>query len=265
MRGRWMLVIAVLLLLVAACGGGGAGRSAQTPASPSAASGELSGNLTVFAAASLTDAFDDIASAFKQAHPGVQIAYSFAGSQVLAGQIGQGAPADVFASASKAQMDVVVKAGRAAGAPRTFTGNVLEIAVEPGNPKGVRGLADLARPDLKVVLAAPEVPAGQYAAEALRKAGVEVKPVSLDNDVRSVSSKVQLGEADVAIMYHSDVVAAGDRVEGVEIPAGQNVPARYPIVALTGAPNPGAAAAFIDFVLSEEGQLVLRRHGFATP
>ncbi|MGH8885791.1 MAG: molybdate ABC transporter substrate-binding protein [Egibacteraceae bacterium] len=264
MRGRWLLVIAVLLLLVASCGGG-AGESARTTASPSDASGEFSGNLTVFAAASLTDAFDDVAAAFKQSHPGVKVACSFAGSQVLAGQIVQGAPADVFASASRAQMDVVVKAGRAAGAPRTFAANVLEIAVEPGNPKGVRGLADLARPDLKVVLAAPEVPAGQYAAEALRKAGVKVKPVSLDDDVRSVSSKVQLGEADAAIMYHSDVVSAGDRVEGVRIPAGQNVPARYPIVALADAPNPGAAAAFIDFVLSEEGQAILRRHGFTTP
>jgi molybdate transport system substrate-binding protein len=251
-RGRWMLIIATGLgLLVAACGGGGAGAPA--------------GTLTVFAAASLTDAFDDLASAFESSHSGVKVAYNFAGSQVLAGQIVQGAAADVFASASTTQMDVVAKAGRAAGTPHIFTSNVLELVVEPGNPKGVNGLADLAKPDLKVVLAAPEVPAGHYSAEALAKAGVQVKPVSLENDVRSVLSKVELGEADVAIVYHSDVVAAGDKVEGVEIPTSQNVPARYPIVALTGALNPKAAAAFIDFVRSGEGQLILRRHGFAAP
>lgn len=219
----------------------------------------------MFAAASLTGAFGEVRKAFTQLHPGVEIAYSFAGSQQLAAQIAQGAQADVFASASGTQMDVFVKADRVTGRPETFTGNVLEIAVEPGNPKGVKTLADLSRPDLKVVLAAPEVPAGMFAAQALEKAGVKVTPVSLENDVKAVVSKVQLGEADAAIVYHSDIVSGGDHIEGVEIGADQNILAQYPIVVLKDSPNPEAARAFIEFVKSEDGQVILKRFGFQTP
>lgn len=223
------------------------------------------GQVTVFAAASLTDAFGDIAAAFETANPGLTVAFNFAGSQQLAGQIVEGAPADVFASASPAQTDVVVAAGLAAHEPVDFAGNRLEIAVEPGNPLLITGLADLDRDDIVLVLAAPEVPAGHYAAEALTAAGVEVHPASLDNDVRAALAKVELGEADAAVVYRSDIDAAGEGVEGVTIPEDQNVVATYPVTVLTAARNADAAEAFVAFVMSAAGQQILRDHGFAGP
>jgi molybdate transport system substrate-binding protein len=261
LRRRTLIALAALALLAGACGGG---TTATGGADASDAAEDLSGDLTVFAASSLTDAFSDLAASFSEQYPDVEGAFNFAGSQTLAGQIAQGAPADVFASADQTQMDVVTDAGLAAGEPEVFISNVLEIAVEPGNPLGITGLEDLAKPDLVVVLAAPEVPAGQYAAEALANAGVDVTPASLEVDVRSVLSKVALGEADAGIVYRSDIVAGGDGVEGVEIPEDQNVPASYPIVTLADAPNP-AAAAFVDYVLSEEGQTTLVEYGFTAP
>lgn len=220
------------------------------------------GEVVVFAAASLTDAFDDIGDAFTAANPGVTVTYNFAGSQTLATQINEGAPADVFASANQTQMDAVADGGGLAAEAQPFTANVLEIAVEPGNPLGIETLADLARPDVTLVLAAAEVPAGQYAREALANAGVTVEPASLEQDVRAVLSRVSLGEADAGIVYASDVASAGDEVEGVPIPDGQNVPATYPIATLAEAPNPEAADAFVAFVLSEEGRAILADHGF---
>lgn len=264
---RIRVVAAVLLtLLLAACGGGqSASAGGASPPGPEAGSKVPSGELTVFAAASLTDAFGEIARRFEQEHPEVDVALNFESSSTLATQITQGAPADVFASANEAQMDVVADAGLVTGERTDFAGNSLQIAVEPGNPKGVDNLRDLARDDVTAVLAAEEVPAGEYARQALDALQINVDPASLETDARAVLSRVALGEADAGVVYTSDVESAGDDVEGVDIPPDQNVPASYPIATLTDAPNPDAATAFVDDVTSEEGRAVLHEFGFSAP
>lgn len=261
MKGRVRVWLAALIAAVsaavsaAACGSTGADDDA---------SGDVSGELIVFAAASLTDAFDALSDAFVGANPEVEVVFNHAGSQTLASQIDEGAPSDVFASANDTQMDAVAAAGNLAGEPETFTANLLAIAVEPGNPLGISGLEDLADPGLVLVLPAEEVPAGQYAREALDAAGIEVAPASLEQDVRAARSKVELGEADASIVYASDIVAS-DAVAGIDIPIEHNVPASYPIAVLADAPNPTAAEAFVAFVLSEDGQQILASYGFTAP
>jgi molybdate transport system substrate-binding protein len=180
-------------------------------------------------------------------------------------QIAQGAQADVFASADQPNMQKLADAGLAAGAPQVFAKSKLEIVVEAGNPKHIKGLADLAKSGLLVVLAGPTVPAGRYAAQALQNAGVKVTPVSQETDVRSVVSKVALGEADAGIVYFTDVTAAGSKVSGVPIPDSQNVIAQYPITTLKGAASAVAAKIFVDFVLGADGQKVLAGYGFSPP
>lgn len=248
-------LVGALAVLVAACG----------PAGDEAAAAAPRGEVVVFAAASLTDAFTDVAAAFEEAHPDLAVATNFAGSNQLAAQITQGAPADVLASADQRQTEVVVDAGLAGGTPEPFAATTLAVAVEPGNPLGIRELSDLTDPAVTLVLAAPDVPAGRYAAQVLAAAGVQVAPASEETDVRAVLAKVALGEADAGIVYRSDVVAAGDDVQGVPIPAEANVTVTYPIVTLAEAPNPAGARAFVDFVRSEAGRAVLAEHGFTTP
>ena len=187
--------------------------------------------------------------------------FNYAGSQTLASQIAQGAQADVFASADTARMKTLQDAGLLAGPPRLFAHNRLEIAVERGNPKGIHSLADLARPGLVIVLADPSVPAGKYAQQALAKAGVNVKPASLELEVTAVLTKVALGEADAGIVYVSDIVTSGN-VDGIAIPDAQNVIADYPIARLDAAQNKSGAEAFIAYVLSSQGQAILVRAGF---
>ena len=230
----------------------------------SAAEGSDEDELTVFAAASLTDAFEELGRRFEDTHAGVAVTFSFAGSQRLATQIVEGAPADVFASADRRQMDTVVEAGHVRGEPAVFAANELAIAVEPGNPAGVERLADLADPELDVVLGADEVPAGRYARRALDRAGVELSPVSLETDVRAVLSKVALGEADAGIVYTSDL-AGRDDVTGVAVPPEVDVSASYPIAVVSSTALPELARAFVDHVLSPGGQAVLRDHGFRSP
>lgn len=225
---------------------------------------ELSGELTVFAAASLTDAFTELGEQFEATHDGVSITFNFASSSTLATQIVEGAEADVFASANHTQMDVVDDEDLAENR-EVFTTNVLEIVVEAGNPLGIETLEDLTRDDVILVLAAPEVPAGQFAAEMLDAQDIEVSPSSLEVDVRATLGKVELGEADAAIVYRSDVVTASDTVEGVTIPDDQNVIAEYPIATLTVGPNPAAAAAFLALVTGPDGQAVLEAAGFTSP
>jgi molybdate transport system substrate-binding protein len=217
------------------------------------------GNLTIFAASSLKPPFDQIATQLKQ--QGFQITFSYAGSQTLAAQLTQGAPADVFASADTTQMKVAQNAGAIAGTPRVFVHNRLEVAVAKGNPKGIHSLSDLARPGLVVILADPSVPAGRYAQQALAKAHVSVKAASLEPQVTGVLSKVSLGEADAGIVYASDIVT-NHRVDGVAIPDDQNVVADYPIAATSNAKNPSGANRFIEFVLSPSGQSALKAAGF---
>ncbi|HEY8338257.1 MAG TPA: molybdate ABC transporter substrate-binding protein [Egibacteraceae bacterium] len=262
---------AVLALALTACGTSGAeapaasGGPAEAPSGGSAPTSEPSGEVVVFAAASLTDALEAIAADLEAATPGLDVVFSFAGSQQLAAQIAEGAPADVFASADETQMDVVADAGLVAGEPRTFARNSLAIAVEPGNPLGIRGLADLARADVTLVLADEDVPAGRYAAAALEAAGVTVAPASLEVDVRAVLSKVALGEADAGIVYRSDIVAAGGDVDEVAIPPDDNVVASYPIALVDGSPNPAGGALFLAAVASDAGREVLAEHGFTAP
>jgi molybdate transport system substrate-binding protein len=252
-RTRLAAVLAVAALVLAACGGGDSGGG----------SGSGSANeLKVFAAASLTAAFTDIGKQFTSANGGTKVTFNFAGSQALATQIQQSAPADVFASADLANMG---KVKDLVGTPQNFASNLLAIVVEKGNPKGVKGLDDLASPDLKVVLAAEDVPAGRYAKQALDKAGVKVTPVSQEDNVKAVVTKVSLGEVDAGIVYVTDVTAGGDKVEGVDIPQTQNVTATYPIATVKATKAQDKAQAFMDLVLSAQGQQVLEQYGFLPP
>ena len=227
----------------------------------------VTGEITVFAAASLTDSFKELATAFQTANPTAKVTYSFGSSSTLATQVNQGAPADVFASADTANMDKVSGTSGAgtAAAPVTFATNKLQIIVAKGNPKGITGLADLAKPGLIYVTAAAGVPIGTYAQQALTKANVTVIPKSLEADVKSIVAKVTIGEADAGIVYVTDVLAAGAKAEGVTIPDDANVLARYPIAVTKTAKNPTTATAFVAFVTSAAGQTILAKYGFTKP
>jgi molybdate transport system substrate-binding protein len=228
---------------------------------PDSASGEV----TVFAAASLTDAFTELGEAFTVENPELEVRFNFAASSELVTQIGEGAPADVFASADLSNMTKLTDAGNHASEPVVFTTNLAEIIVEPGNPEGITGVADLADDTLLVISCAPEVPCGRYAQQVLDHAGVAVTFDSLEENVRAVVSKVTLGEADAGIVYVTDVLDAGDAADGVEIPAAVNVVAEYPIAVTREAPNPDGAEAFVDFVRSDAGQAILASYGFVGP
>jgi molybdate transport system substrate-binding protein len=252
-RIRLTAVLAVAALALAACGGGDSGGSSGA--------GSAS-EIKVFAAASLTAAFTKLGQDFTAANGGTRVLLNLAGSQALATQIQQAAPADVFASADIPNMD---KVKDLVNTPQHFASNLLAIVVEKGNPKGVKGLEDLANSDLKVVLAAEEVPAGKYAKQVLDQAGVSVTPVSQEDNVKAVVTKVSLGEADAGIVYVTDVTAGGDKVEGVDIPEDQNVTATYPIATVKASKAQDKAQAFMDLVLSAEGQQVLKEYGFLPP
>jgi len=232
--------------------------------SPTAGSPQIN-EVTVFAAASLTDAFNKAGDEFAKTNARVRFIFNFGSSSTLATQITNGAPADVFASADEADMQKAVDAKLTDGAPALFAGNRLAIVVAAGNPKQVASLADLARPGLVVVLAAPTVPAGKYALDSLAKAGVSVTPASQELDVRSVLNKVALGEADAGIVYVTDVLSAGARVGSVAIPEQQQVVARYPIAVMTGAKSRQLARAFVDYLVGEDGQRLLAGFGFSRP
>ncbi len=254
-RGRATRLLAGILLAVLLTGAAACGESSSSAA-------ESSTEVEVFAASSLTDAFTEIGEDFAAANSGVEVAFNFAGSNDLVTQIQQGAPADVFASADTTNMD---KAGDLVSAPQLFAGNELAIAVAPGNPEHIESLADLSDPDLKVVLAAPDVPAGKYADEILDRAGVSVDPVSLEVTVKGVVTKVALGEADAGIVYVTDVSASKGTIDSVTIPEADNVVAGYPIATLVASEAGTDAQAFVDYVLSETGQSVLARYGFLPP
>jgi molybdate transport system substrate-binding protein len=254
-----LAALAATAVLAAGCGSADDAGPATAPGG-----GGLSGTVTVFAAASLTESFGTIGRQFETANPGVTVRFNFAASSALAASIGQGAPADVFASAGAKNMQTVVDGGDAAD-PRTFATNVMAIAVPPDNPGGVAALADLAKPGLKVALCQQQVPCGTTAEAVLSKAGLAVTPVTLGADVKAVLTAVQLGEVDAGIVYRTDLRAAGAKVRGIEIPAAQNASTSYPIAALTDAPNRAAAAAFVAYVLSADGARVLTGAGFARP
>jgi molybdate transport system substrate-binding protein len=244
------------------------------PAITEPAQTEGEATLTVFAAASLTDAFGEIGRAFEAANPGVSVAFNFAGSNQLATQIVEGAPADVFASANAAQMEVAVESERIApDAPEIFVTNRLVVVYPADNPAGIASLQDLANPDTLIVLAAEEVPVGRYslefldlasadpAFEATFKEAVLGNVVSYEENVRTVLNKVALGEADAGIVYTSDLVGV-EGVEALDIPDGLNVLAEYPVAALNDSAHGDMAAAFVSYVLGEEGQSILADYGF---
>ncbi|MCF0092620.1 molybdate ABC transporter substrate-binding protein [Micromonospora sp. MH99] len=260
MSGRSVLatLTAIAVLALTGCGGG------DDPAGDDA-DGRVTGTVTVFAAASLTESFTRIVSDFEAANPGVTVTLNLAGSSALANQINQGAPADVFASAAQKNMATVTEAGNAEGTPSVFARNQLVIAVPGGNPRGVTGLADLARPGVKVALCADQVPCGAAARTALTAAGVALTPVTLEQDVKGALAKVKLGEVDAALVYRTDARAASADVTGVEFPESARAVNDYPIVALKDAPNPAGARAFVAYVRSTPAQAVLAGAGFQAP
>lgn len=253
-----VLLLLFSVLFLAACGG-------TAPAAEQ--------EIVVFAAASLTDAFTEIARDFEAQHPEATVLLNFAGSSQLAAQLVEGVPADVFASANAAQMQVVIEAGRiAATAPTPFVSNRLTIIVPADNPAGITALEDLVKPDVKLVVAVQGVPVRQYTDEVVARSGDAFATdfynnvVSEEENVRQVSAKIALGEADAGIVYTSDVKPdLTDQVIQIEIPAAQNVIATYPIALLSDAPHPELAQQFMAFVQSAAGQAILARWGFGPP
>jgi molybdate transport system substrate-binding protein len=239
---------------------------ATTTAAPTTTTAaKASGKIQVLAAASLTAAFTEIGTAFTAANPDAKATFVFQGSNDLVTTITQGGPADVFASADQANMKKVTDAALNVGEPEIFATNLLAIMVAPGNPKGIKGVADLANADLAVITCDPAVPCGAYAQQIFTAAGVSVTPKSLEENVKGVVTKMEAGEGDAGIVYATDVQASGDKTDGVEIPKEINVIAQYPIVTVKQTTNPATAQAFIDFVLSDSGQQILAKYGFTGP
>jgi molybdate transport system substrate-binding protein len=261
-RARPAAVLLAAVLAVSGCGGSGA-PAPSGPAAPRASTAPT-GAITVLAAASLTEAFTRLRRDFEAAHPGSTVSFSFGSSATLATQVTQGAPADVFAAASPATMRTVTDAG-AATRPVDFVTNTLELAVPSGNPAHVRGLADLANPRLRIALCAPQVPCGAAAVTVLAAAGVDAQPDTLESDVKAVLQKVTSDEVDAALVYRTDVRAAGDALQGIEFPEAAQAVNRYPLAVLTESRNPTTAQAFVDHVLSADGRRVLTEAGFGPP
>lgn len=245
-------------MTLASCGG-----PSQTEGLSSTGSADEE-TITVFAAASLTESFTEIAATFESKHPGIDVEYNFAGSSTLARQLERGAPADVFASANQQQMGNVVDAGLAAD-PATFTTNKLRIATPAGNPAGIDGLEDFADEEKTVALCAEQVPCGAAAQEAFDAAGVEPSADTLEQDVKAVLTKVSLGEADAGLVYVTDVAAAGGEVEGLDFPEAGAAVNEYTIAAMEQAPHRKAAKAFVEYVQSPQGQRILGQFGFMAP
>jgi molybdate transport system substrate-binding protein len=252
---RAALAAALLVPLVAACGGNDDSKDKDGRNASST-------TLTVLAAASLTDVFKQAGSAYEKEHPGTTVKFSFAGSQELAAQVRQGVPADALVTADTKTMDDLKSS---TDTPEVIARNRLTIATAEGNPKGVKGLSDLSRSDLKVVLAAPQVPVGRYSQKVLDQQHVTVKPVSQEPNVRAVLSKVSLGEADAGIVYLTDVAAAKGKVTTVTVPDAQNAVASYPAAVLKGTKHTEEAGDFVKWLSSDEAQKLLRAAGFQKP
>ncbi|CAN5116095.1 molybdate ABC transporter substrate-binding protein [soil metagenome] len=254
---RRQLLAAFTLGILLATAGCAASAPSATPKNDS-----LSGSITVFAAASLTQTFGELATRFEAAHPGVTVATSFAGSADLVSQITAGAPADVFASADTTNM---TKVSSLVATQVNFATNVLEIAVPPGNPAKIATLADLARPGVKTVVCAPAVPCGAATAAVETAGGVNISPVSEENAVTDVLGKVSSGEADVGLVYVTDVKRAGSRVTGITFPESSAAVNTYPIATVKAGTNQAVATAFVAFVTGSVGRSVLAAAGFGAP
>src|ERR1700722_12026046 len=263
MRSRRLATVLGAGLVAGAAAVAGCSSSTSSTGA-SAGNGTVKGTVVVFAAASLKGAFDKIGGQFEKAHPDVSMKFNYAGSSALATQLTQAAPADVFASANNKNMTIVTKDNLTTGTPQIFAKNSLEIMVAKGNPMNVKNVDSLEKKSIKVAVCAPAVPCGAYSKEIFAKANATVHPVSEETSVSAVVTKVSLGEADAGIVYHTDVLAGGDKITGITIPPDQNVVAQYPIAKLKDAPNKAGATAFEDYVLSPAGQKVLARYGFKT-
>ena len=258
MRRFALAAVALAAIAVAGC----SSSSSSTPAASSSAA--QTGAITIFAAASLKETFTQLGQQFEAAHPGDTVKFSFGASSALAEQINSGAPADVFASAATKNMDQVVTTGNASN-PQNFAENVMEVAVPPSNPAKVTSVNDLAKSSVKTALCQPQVPCGVVAAEVFKNAKITVKPVTLQPDVKSVLTQVELGNVDAGVVYVTDVQAAGSKVKGVSIPASDNATTTYPIAALTHSTEQSIAQAFVAYVLSPTGEQVLKAAGFEQP
>jgi molybdate transport system substrate-binding protein len=260
MRRFTVIAAGLAAVVVAGCSSGGSS-STSSASSPAAAS---TGTITVFAAASLTGTFTQLGKQFEAAHTGDTVKFSFGPSSGLATQITSGAPADVFASAAPKNMQDVVSAGDASN-PQTFAKNIMEVAVPPNNPAKVTSVNDLAKKSVKVALCQPQVPCGVVAAEVFKNTGITVKPVTLQTDVKSVLTQVELGNVDAGMVYVTDAKAAGTKVKGITIPANENASTLYPIATISNSKHKSEAQAFVAYVLSPAGQQVLAAAGFEKP
>jgi molybdate transport system substrate-binding protein len=262
---RTVLAAVTVLAMAGLVGCGDGGDDSGAPPGSTSSGSVVTGTITVFAAASLTESFTRIGKDFEAANPEAKVTFNFAGSSALATQVNQGAPADVFASAAPANMKTVTDAGNGAGMPATFVKNQLVIAVPKGNPNGVQALADLTGPGVKVALCAEQVPCGAAAKKAVDASGVKLTPVTLEQDVKAALSKVRLGEVDAALVYRTDAKAAASDVDGVEFPESAGAINEYPIVVVKNAPNRAGAQAFVSYLLSDRGKAVLTQAGFQAP
>jgi molybdate transport system substrate-binding protein len=259
------VVALVALLAVVSLGGCGGSSGEDGSASTSTAGDDVTGSIVVLAASSLTGSFTTLGKTFESEHPGSKVTFSFAASSELASQIEGGAPADVFASASPATMQQVAAAGDVVGGAAVFVRNSLEIAVPAGNPAKVSGLADFAKKPLTIALCAPEVPCGAAASKVFGIAGITPAPDTLEADVKATLAKVRLGEVDAALVYKTDVQAAGDTVEGIDFPEAAQAVNDYPIAVLKDSKDAATAQAFVDLVRSAQGGSVLSAAGFDRP
>jgi molybdate transport system substrate-binding protein len=239
--------------------------AAAAPSSAAPASASLSGTVVVFAASSLMATFTTLATNFEHANPGVKIVPSYGGSDTLAAQITQGAPVDVFAAASTTTMGTVTTAGDGVGTPQVFAKNELEIAVAPNNPDHIASLADVTKSGVKLAVCAPTVPCGAAATKAFAAAKLTPHPVTLEQEVSSVLTKLELGEVDAGIVYQTDVKSAGSKVLGVNFPEAASAINTYPIVVVKTGKNPTAGQAFLNYVVSPAGQQILQAAGFRQP
>ncbi|CAN5609647.1 MAG: molybdate ABC transporter substrate-binding protein [Actinomycetota bacterium] len=271
MRFAWICFVAALFIIASA--GCGESSGGEAPSEGAEVSG--GGELTVFAAASLMDAFEELGEDFEEENPGVEVSFNFTSSSTLATQIIQGAPADVFASADEAQMENAGNENLLAGEPEIFAENREVVVVPEGNPAGAEEFGDLAQPDIRLVLALEEVPAAEYAEKIIGNASEESEYgpdfeeavlgniISREEDVRASVNRVVIGDADATFAYASDVTpSVRDEVEVVEIPEDLQVVPTYPIAILEGSEEPEIARAWVDLVLSEDGQRILGKWGF---
>lgn len=249
--------------LAAGCSSSQPDSSSSSPALPT--SSEITGDVTVFAAASLKSTFTELGAQFEKNHPGTRVTFNFAGSSDLVAQLTQGAPADVFASADTTNMTKAVDAGVVAGDPVNFATNTLTIITTPGNPKGIASFADLAKPGTQVVVCAPQVPCGSATEKVEKASGVMLAPVSEESAVTDVLGKITSGQADAGLVYVTDAAQAGDKVTAIPFPESGGAVNTYPIAVLKDSTNPEAAQTFVELVTGPAGREVLAAAGFAAP